>query len=74
MRDEEVEVGRRRERGGGSEDSNQTCCDINTAQSGNLVGKIRCDYGECEWRDCCRPKQSAAVSEPSQGESAPRSS
>lgn len=28
----------------GFEDSNQTCCDINTAQSGNLVGKIRYDY------------------------------
>lgn len=28
----------------GFEDSNQSCCDINTAQSGNLVGKIRYDY------------------------------
>lgn len=33
------------------EDSNQTCCDINTAHGGNLVGKIRYDYGEREQRD-----------------------
>lgn len=41
------------------EDSNQTR-DINTAQSGNLVGKIRYDYrvqAERLWQ----PKQSAAV-------------
>lgn len=55
MRDKEVEDGGWwwGEMKRGFEDSNQTCCDINTAQSGNLVGKIRYDYRECEQRDCC---------------------
>lgn len=56
-----IRIGRHARQGGGGswemkrgfEDSNQTCCDINTAQSGNLVGKIRYDYRECEQRDCC---------------------
>lgn len=48
MRDEEA--GERNEKRG-FEDSNQTCCDINTAHSSNLVGKIRYDYIECEQRD-----------------------
>lgn len=57
MRDKEVrerEGGREgwREMKRGFEDSNQTCCDINTVQSGNLVRKIRYDYRECEQRDC----------------------
>lgn len=44
----------------GFEDSNHTCCDINTAQSGNLVGKIRYDYGVRAER-LLQPKQSATV-------------
>lgn len=52
MRDKEVEVGEE-EWKEGFEDSNQTCCDINTAHSSNLVGKIRYDYRESEQRDCC---------------------
>lgn len=58
-----IRIGRHARQGGGREgvrrmkrgfeDSNQTCCDINTAQSGNLVGKIRYDYRECEQRDRC---------------------
>ncbi len=58
MRDKEVE-GRKRMKGG-FEDSNQTCCDINTAQSGNLVGKIRYDYRARAER-LLQPKQSATV-------------
>lgn len=47
-KEEGGEIGLKR----GLEDSNQTCCDINTALSGNLVRKIRYDYRECEQRDC----------------------
>lgn len=53
----------------GLEDSNQTCCDINKAPSGNLVRKIRYDYRESASGENVAAKAISDCSKPFQGES-----